>query len=295
MKRLYAALVLGTGFWGFSFVFVKAGVGSHQIGGFLAWRFGVAALVLALLFPQARRLHGPLLGEGLMLGLLMFGGTVAQSLALPLTPAANVAFIAGLTVLFVPLAKGLWRRQWPTLPLWVAAGLALLGLGLLVLRPGLRFNAGDLWALLSAGIFSVYVLGLERFAPRRDALALTLAQLGTAACAGLVWALMSGESLQPPASGDFWQALVFTSLLSTAYMYSVQAYAQRHLSAEKIALIFLLEPLFAALGAAWLLKEPFTLTMMLGAALMLLAMGLAEWPGAARSENRSLAGADCSR
>ncbi|MBD3906088.1 EamA family transporter [Chryseobacterium muglaense] len=43
-------LILGTGFWGVSFTFVKVGIGSRSPYVFLFYKFLIAFLVLSILF-----------------------------------------------------------------------------------------------------------------------------------------------------------------------------------------------------------------------------------------------------
>ena len=75
---------------------------------------------------------------------------------------------------------------------------------------------------------------------------------------------------------DVWKALLFVAILSTAYMYCIQNAAQKYIEAEKIALTYLCEPIFATVFAYIILNEEITSRTVIGGTLILSAMLLAE-------------------
>ena len=96
------------------------------------------------------------------------------------------AFITSLNVVFVPvLAASGGRHVSPRV--WVAAALALLGTALLC-NDGVRPNAGDVWTLVTAGTYAVYIIRLERFTARFPSMPLTATQLWAVAVLSAVWA-----------------------------------------------------------------------------------------------------------
>jgi drug/metabolite transporter (DMT)-like permease len=270
-------LILGTAFWGISYSVVKAGVGYADPYSFQTYKFAGAALAVALLFPgQLRRLRGRTVGWGLLLAGPLFAGSTCQVLGLQTTSAANAAFLAGLSVLLVPLGKALLTRQAVPPRTWAACALALLGLYVVAVRGDWRLHTGDAWILAGAFAFAGYLLLGGRAARQPQLMALLVVQL--LGCAGLArltgWA--AGYPLAVPAASAFWQAVGFTALLATAYMYGVQHYAQQYLSEEKVALTHLCEPIFAAVTGALLLHEPLTFRTVLGGGLILGALVLSE-------------------
>lgn len=68
---------------------------------FLAYRFGVASLLMLLLF-RSRILRRETLREGFLLGLTLFFGHGFQIVGLKYTTASNSAFITSLYVVFTP-------------------------------------------------------------------------------------------------------------------------------------------------------------------------------------------------
>ena len=101
-------LVVVTAVWGSTFIVVKDAVERMPVMDFLAWRFVLAALVMAVLRPGAvRRLSPTARRHGVLLGIALGAGYVAQTFGLQRTPATVSGFITGLFVVFTPLCAGL--------------------------------------------------------------------------------------------------------------------------------------------------------------------------------------------
>src|SRR4051812_49541167 len=110
---------------------------------FLAWRFVIAALVMAVLRPRAVAGLSPAARrQGVVLGLALAGGYVAQTFGLERTPATVSGFITGLFVVLTPLCSGLLLHRRIGATAWFAVGLATAGLALLSLR-GLSIRTGE--------------------------------------------------------------------------------------------------------------------------------------------------------
>src|SRR3954452_8875217 len=82
------ALVGVTAVWGSTFVIVKDAVERMPVMDFLAWRFAIAALAMAAVRPRAVAALSPRTRRnGVLLGLALGGGYVAQTFGLERTPA----------------------------------------------------------------------------------------------------------------------------------------------------------------------------------------------------------------
>ena len=240
------ALVLVTAVWGVTFVQVKDAIELYPFLAFLAVRYLIAT---ASLTPVAAvRLRG--LGrEGLVagsiLGALIALGIGLQTAGLERTTVTNTGFITGLYVLFTPLlALALFRTPIPR-ELWLAVGLAIIGLGLLSGVPA-GSASGDLLVLAGALAQAFQIVMVERYANRFDAFALTWVEVASAAVVFLAIATATGD-LSVPHGSTVWAALLVTGLFAVAFAYLVQIWAQRRVSATRIAVIFSLETVFAGL------------------------------------------------
>jgi drug/metabolite transporter (DMT)-like permease len=77
-------------------------------------------------------------------------------------------------------------------------------------------------------------------------------------------------------SGDFVRALLYLGTLGTVGTFFGMTWAQRHMPATHAAILFALEPVFAALLAAIFLKERLTARGVVGAVLVLAGIVVSE-------------------
>src|SRR5439155_14149166 len=240
------ALVLVTAVWGVTFVQVKDAVALYPLFAFLAVRFAIATLTLAV--PGTRRvrsLGGTGLAAGALLGLLLAAGYALQTAGLERTTVSGTGFITGMYVVLTPLIALALFRSSITAAAWAGVAVSTAGLALL---PGVHTGspAGDLFVLAGAAVYSLQIVLMERFAPRYDAVAFTLVEMA-AACAGLLVVAAARGELAVPHGRTVWAALLVTGIFASALAYLVQTWAQRRTSATRTALAFTMEPVFTAL------------------------------------------------
>ncbi|MEZ0347237.1 MAG: EamA family transporter [Thermus sp.] len=261
------ALNLLTLIWGTTFVVVKGAVGEMAPSLLVLLRFLVAS---AFFLPFALRLPKGIWGPGLELAFWLLLGYASQAVGLLYTSASRSAFITALNVVLVPLLLSLAGRR--VRGVWLAAFLAFLGVGLLSYDPQQPpLNVGDLWTLLTALTYALYIVRLEVHAKAYPSLPLTAVQvLGTALLA-LPWALGEGVRLE----GVPWGAVLYLGVVATALTTWLQTWGQRRVPAPQAAILYTLEPVWATLFAYLLLGERLGLTGLLGALLVVLATSLA--------------------
>lgn len=247
--RALIALVGATVVWGLTFVQVKDAVAVYPLFPFLALRFGIAVLVLA---PFAARRVGPLGRRGLLAatlaGALLAGGYSLQTLGLERTSVLSAGFITGMYVVLTPLLAFCCFRLRVGARAWGGVALAVVGLAVLAGVHG-GSAGGDLLVLGAAAVFSLQIVLLERYAPRYDPLAFTLLELLVAFG---VLGVLAVPTLAVPRGSTVWGALLVTGIFASALGFLVQSWAQRSTSATRTALVFTLEPVFAALFGYWL-------------------------------------------
>ena len=191
------------------------------------------------------------------------------------TTASKSAFITGLSVVLVPLLSLALSRVLPRPSSVLAVVLAAGGLYVLTSPGAMGINKGDLLTLGCAAAFALHIVTTERAAPRHDPISLAFWQIVTTAlaCTALMGLLESPRlSLAP------WTlaALVITGVLATALAFAVQMWAQRRTSATHVAVIFTAEPVFAAFFARLIQHEVLGLAGLLGGALILAGILLAQ-------------------
>jgi len=269
-RRATAILVVVTLFWGLSFPLMKSWQdaakdcpGGKELASttLIAVRMPLSLLVLALARP--RLLRGPTRREhliGAVIGFVFWIGFSLQVWGLADTTPARSGFITSLGCAWVPLLAFVFLRM-------PVAGVTLLGLGLGVASTavlgldwegGWNLGRGELRTLLGSVMFAVQILLLDRLGKRVRSEHLTVAFLGVtgllatalalalaAAGPGLgAWLTWLADLLQRPAvTRDVLLLVLLPTVLAFHWMNTYQP----HVSAGRAALIYLLEPLFAAI------------------------------------------------
>ena len=278
------ALVLVTAVWGLTFVQVKDAVAIYPLFAFLAVRFAIASLVLAV--PAAPRLRS--LGRsgavaGTALGLLLAAGYALQTAGLERTTVSSAGFITGLYVVFTPLLALLLFRTRVAAVVWLGVGLALVGLGLLS-GVGAGDSVGDALVLAGSAAYSLQIVLLERYAPRYDTIAFTQAEM-LAAFGGFALVAVAAGQIEVPSGWTVWGALLVTGIFASALGFLVQTWAQRRTSATRTALAFAMEPVFAGVFGFWLAGDWLGAVGWAGCAVIMAGIVVAE-PEAGRTLQR---------
>ena len=278
MKRWQADLTMGfiTLIWGSTFVIVQNALDEVAPMTFVALRFLCATVVLVALFARrAGRISRQGLLAGGLIGVWLSGGYIFQTIGLQSTTTAKTGFITGLSVVIVPvLATALLRRP-PGRGAVLGIIAATVGLGLLSLDSNLRIQTGDLWVLACAFMFALHIVSVSYFSNRYDTIQLVMAQIVmTALLSGGAAATFETPRLDLPL--ETWGAIAFTGVVATALVFSLQVHVQRFTTATHTALIFSLEPVFAAFFGWWWAGEVLGSKELLGCGLILLGMIVAE-------------------
>jgi drug/metabolite transporter (DMT)-like permease len=267
MPRL--ALLLTTLVWGATFPATKVVLEQLPPLSFLFLRFCLGALLvvvgmLLLGFPFCR--DRCVLRASAIATVWLFLGYLLQTVGLWYTTASNSAFITALYVVFVPLI--LRRFGWRV---WVATGIAMAGLWLLV-RPTVAMNAGDLLTLGCAVAFAAHIACLERFTREVDAPSLFTWQM--VAMAVILFPAMMLE--RAPAGSFAPTAALLVGLGITGGLatgaFAVQMWAQRLIPAQQVALVFASEPVYAAWLSWYFLGESLDLQGWIGSGLIVAAV-----------------------
>lgn len=270
-RRSVGILLLTALLWGTTFPVIKDLVESVAPALLISSRFIIAALAF---LPFCRSLNPQLIREGSLLGLVAFVAYWMQVTGLQMASANRIAFLTSLHVVIVPLLSSLWGRT-ITVRMAVAALLACAGVLVMSWQPGSSVNWGDLWGVGCAFCYAAHILLMEAVVRNHATLPFTAVQLMTVALLGAIWAGPGGFQ-QVSVLKTHWLAIGYLGLMATALTTWTQAIGQRHLSATEAAIIYILEPVFAAVFAFWLLQEQITHQTALGAGLILVAMLLSQ-------------------
>jgi drug/metabolite transporter (DMT)-like permease len=273
------ALIAVTAVWGVTFVQVKDAVAVYPLVAFLAVRYAIAAGVLGVVGAgRVRSLGRDGFTAGVVLGALGALGIGLQTAGLHLTTVSSTGFITGLYVVLTPLFGLLLFRTRVGAEVWAGVALSIAGLAMLSGVP-VGSTGGNLLVLASTSAQALQIVMVERYANRFDAIALTLVAMATSCLGFLVVALAQGN-LPVPHGWTVWGALIVTGVFASALAVLIQVWAQRRMSAARIALVFALETVWAGIFGYWLSGDRLGWLGWGGCALILAAILLAE-PAAA--------------
>jgi drug/metabolite transporter (DMT)-like permease len=278
-------LVSVTAVWGSTFFLIRDLVAHVPSADFLAVRFAIAALVMAVVFRrQTRALTRREVATGVGLGVLYGLAQLLQTVGLEHTDASVSGFVTGTYVVLTPiLGAALFRDRLPATT-WLAVGLATTGLAVLSLR-GLSVGFGEALTLGSAALYALHIVGLGRWSTAASANGLATVQAFVITAVAFVAALPGGITL--PSSGGQWTSLLYMALVAGALALWAQTWAQSHLPATRAAIVMTMEPVLAAFFAVLFGGESLTARMLLGGALVLSAMYTVELLGRRRSPGAS--------
>ncbi len=272
-------LVTVTVFWGGTFPLVKEAIVDLPVMSFLWVRFLLAAILLLLFAGRGILTLGWRgVGRGVLLGTLLFLSYLFQTWGLALTTSTNTGFLTGLNVVWVPLLAGPLLHKSPAFGAKIGVSLALCGLFLLTWQPGtLSVNPGDLLVLVCSFFVALHILGLDALTEGFDGRALTFVQVATMA----IWSLLGSLAYEPVTWPRSWPidlvvALVITAVFATVYAFWVMTSFQRLTTPTRAALIYTLEPVFAAIFSILLLAEQLSSLAWVGGAMIVLGMVIAE-------------------
>jgi drug/metabolite transporter (DMT)-like permease len=277
-------LLLVTVVWGMTFPVLKVATGLLSGVEITTLRFCIAALCM---LPFVRGISFAAWRDGFWLGALALVSMAAQAYGLQFIASNRSAFLTSLNVLMVPVL-GLLLGGRPSWMIFVAAALACLGIGMMS-YDGEAHLWADVATLLAALAYAVYTMGMSARARLHKAVQLASAQVWCMAAMGLVWMLLdSGParvlSLPATLNMEVLLGLLFLGALASAAAFFLQALAQTHVSAEQAAIIYAMEPVFAALFAWFYLAEVMTPMAQAGALVVIFAVVLSQRPVAVQAD-----------
>lgn len=220
---------------------------------------GVRSLIGALTLLVYLLVTGKLTGEkarsinrkknleaGLWCGLALTTATTLQQFGIKYTTVGKAGFITTLYIIFVPLA-GVFLKKKVAGIVWVAAGMAAVGMYLLCLTESLALGSGDIMVFLCAIVFAVHIIVIDHYAEETDGAIVSCIQFLVCGVVCTIGALIWGEpSWQQINSGM--GALLYAGVLSCGVAYTLQIVGQKGVNPTVAALILSLESVVATVS-----------------------------------------------
>ena len=270
-------IVLATLIWGSTFFILKDTLDDVDLMFLLAFRFTLAAALLALVFWRHwRGVDRSYWWRGGVLGALMFAAYAVQNYGLMDTTPGKNAFFTAVYCVIVPFLYWAMDRRRPSRWNVLAALLCVAGIGFVSWDGGLALSAGDLLTLLGGFLYACHIAAVAKFSQGRDIFPLTVIQFGaTALCcwAGTLFTRGIPVDGLPPQA---WWVLLYLAVAATSVALLFQNVGQKYTDPSSAALLLALEaPFGVAFSVLFGAESPAPL-MYLGFFLIFLAIVCSE-------------------
>ena len=236
--------------WGVTFIMVKNALNDAGPFAFGTLRFTIAGILsLVAVNTSIFTLTKSEVIGGLICGFFLFGGYAFQNFGLMQTTAGKSAFITGVSVLMVPVLLYLFNIQQVKIKVWIAVVTATIGLYLLLDPGGGNINWGDILTFGCALGFAIHII-FQDYYVKKNIRVLPFFLVQTWVVAGLSWLnSLIFEPIFALWSSRLIIAILVTGIGATFIALLIMIRAQRILNPSETAIIFAMEPVFAALFA----------------------------------------------
>ena len=281
-RRATWALLIMTFIWGYTFIWIKSALNTADrhfgynfdlnlcaeatealpltVGLFMVIRFLGAALILPVALPVARdRISDAAVWKaGAVLSFFVLAGFLLQMFGMHGIDSATSAFLTSLYVVFTALALAIWTHSIPSKTLIMGIALATLGAGFISGPPQITFGLPEWLTVICAIAFAGHIIGTDYYTKRLPPLTVTLTTFVITGCfCGLlfVYGWLSNESIRGfqildlITDFDFLFPSLMCLLFGSVICLTIMNIYQRHLSPVRAAILFTLEPVWAALIA----------------------------------------------
>lgn len=278
--------------WGSGFIFQDMG-GSHPELidglGFTSIRFflaGIGLIPVILIFEREKELtkeekkvkNKSTLIFGAISGLILATSAVLQQYGIQLTGESGKAgFITGLYLIIVPIASFIIFKQKPSVFVWIAVPISLVGLYLLSVTNGFSVQLGDLLVVLCAFGYAAQIIFIDKVGDRISALKFSCVQFIVTGIVCFILALIFGKISWDGITAVI-GPLLYCGFVSAGAGFTLQVVGQKHTPPTLAALIFSTEGLFATIFECIVEGKAPSLRQIIGSVLMLVAIVLSQIP-----------------
>ena len=266
-------LILTTVLWGTSFIITKNITKDVPIFLYLGLRFSIALFGFIPFFPHFKKLNRKVIVMGFTTGMLYFLGMVFQTYGLQSTTAGKTGFITGLSTVMVPFLTWLGFKKPLNIRIWFAVILSIIGMAFLLLEGESGFIIGDILVLVCAVFFAFYIVLNDKYVRITDVYLYSIIQIIVITISSFVCSLLLGESYDLLSSSPtFWFVMIYMGIAVMTLTFIFQNWSQQYQGPTQTAIIFTLEPVFAALFGFLIGAEILSVYAWIGCGLIFMAI-----------------------
>ncbi|PEK44220.1 EamA family transporter [Bacillus toyonensis] len=288
------ALLFVSFIWGATFVVVQNAmsfVGPFTFNGLRFLFAGIILLFVQMIFSQKTSKQDIKQSSfaGLIVGFFLCVGYLLQTFGLLYTTSSKAGFLTGLSIVMVPILSFIFLKQKATIFVVLGITVATAGLYLLTAADSFQLNIGDILVLGCAIAFAAHILINGFYSKKISPLLLSTSQVLTVGIFSSICAFLFEDwenlfSISLWTNHSFLFALFLTSLFATSIAFFIQTSAQKHTSPTRVAIIFAMEPVFAALTGVLVANEQLSMSAIFGCLCIFLGMIFVELPSKTKKE-----------
>ena len=277
-------LLMVTIIWGGGFVASDMALETLTPFQIMVFRFLIAAVIMTLLgIKQIKTITKEEVKCGFWLGAALFGGFALQIIGLQYTTPSKNAFLTATNVVLVPFIALVFYHKKIAVKSLIGAVMAVVGAGVLSLQSDFSVGLGDALTLLCAVCFALQIFLTGEYVGRIRPTVLNFLQMATACGLSIVGMILAGDFVVAASTKSI-LAVLYLGVVSTTITYLLQTVSQKYVDETKSAIILSLEAVFGTLFSVLILHESITLRMVIGSALILLAVLVSQVPSRKETE-----------
>lgn len=298
-------LFIAATIWGSAFVAQRVGMDYVGPYTFNASRSIIGGIVLLPLVAIRNRdqkgiestesagsLKHPLLWGGILCGMVLFAASNFQQIGIKYTTSVGKSgFITACYIVLVPLIElgiEIYKEKYPkrlkwypvkktNRIVWLAVGLALIGLYLLCMTGSFSLDYADLLVLICAVLFSLHILVIDFFSPLVDGVTMSCIQFFICGVLSALFAFCLEEiSLQGMLSA--WMPIFYAGAFSSGIAYTLQIVGQKGVNPTIASLILSLESAISVVAAWLILGQKMSVREIAGCVVMCIAIVMVQLP-----------------
>jgi len=278
MVRIYTLLLLGVLFASSSSILVRW-TSDVPFTVIAFYRLSISTLVLILYYlinpktkiTSLRKFHW----HYILAGFFLAGPFISWFASLQMTTIANSVFLETTHPIFAIIVSAIVLREFPAKSTIPSFMIAIIGMFIIVYintGTGESKLPGDLLAILSAALFSFYILIARIHKEKPDLIKYLIYVYGSGALFCGIYILINGDKFGGYESIS-WVLMMLLALVPHLLGHSLLNWASRHLEIFKVNLSLLLEPVIATICGMVLFYEYPSINFYMGATLILISVG----------------------
>ena len=274
------ALFVTAVLWGSTFSIGKLASEAFSASFIIAFRFLVASIALLVVaLPQRKELDRKYLTDGFWMGVTLFISYILQVGGLTLdTSPGKSAFLCTTYSVMVPFLYWFVTKERPRMRHIVCVFLCLAGVGILSLTGGWGMSMGDILTVASGVPCAVNIVISALVCRNRNVLLLTTIELWVVNVFAWIFVFL-GNSFPSEFPLGAVGGIVYLGLFATAQCLYMQSYGLKYAEPAISGMILSLESVFGVLFSVIIYHEKITFRMLVGFAVIFVAILLSQWEG----------------